>query len=161
MKAKVQMTDQNALSYMARRGVSPQWRAFVRSLLDISATHLPEAAQDVFLRALGEGMAREMPLPACTTLAELEDAMNVSLAAAEWGFVELTLDKGNAALLLRHMAAPIISRPGDPNGRWVARVLEGLYQSWLDAQPGAVAGVPVRRTEDAAGTVVLQYVKAA
>lgn len=161
MKATVQLADQSALSYLARRGVSPQWRAFVRSLLDISAAHLPEPAQDVFLRALGEGMAGEMPLPACTTLAALEDAMNVALAAAEWGYVEIALDEANAAMVLRHMAAPLISRPNDPSGAWVARVLEGLYQTWLDAQPGAVAGVPVRGTDQAAGAVILQYAKAA
>jgi hypothetical protein len=161
MKAKVQMADQNALSYMARQGVSPQWRAFVRSLLDISASHLPDPAQDQFLRAVGEGMARQMQLPPSATLAALEDAMNVALAEAEWGYVEIALDVANAALLLRHRAAPLISMPNDPAGNWVAQVLEGLYQTWLDEQPGAVAGVPVRRTEQAPGAVVLQYARAA
>jgi hypothetical protein len=161
MKAKVQMADQSALSYLARRGVSPQWRPFVRALLDIAGEHLPEAAQDDFLRALGKGMARDMPLPHCATLAALEDAMNVALAAAQWGYVEIALDEANVALLLRHTAAPLIPLPNDPAGNWVARVLEGLYQAWLDTQPGAEAGVPVRRTEQAPAAVVFQYAKAA
>lgn len=161
VKARLQMADQGALSYLARRGVSPQWRGFVRALLDVAGTHLPEAGRRVFLRALGEGMAREMPLPLCATLAELEGAMNTALAAAEWGYVDIALDEANAALLLRHVAAPLIALPDDPAGAWIAPVLEGLYQAWLDAQPGAMEGVPVRQEGHEAGHLVLRYAQAA
>lgn len=161
MKAKLQMADQGALSYLARRGVSPQWRGFVRALMEVVDAHLPAEGRLVFLRALGEGMARQAPLPPCATLGELEAAMNTALAAAEWGYVEVALDEAQAALVLRHAAAPLIPLPADAAGAWIAPVLEGLYQAWLDAQPGAVEGVPVRRAGQEGGLVVLRYAQAA
>lgn len=161
VKAKLQMADQAALSYLARRGVSPQWRGFVRALLDVMHLHLPAEARLLLLRALGEGMARQMPLPVAATLAELEGAMNTALAAAEWGYVEVALDEAQAALVLRHVAAPLIPLPDDAAGAWIVPVLEGLYQTWLDAQPGAVQGVPVRQAGQEGGLVVLRYAQAA
>jgi len=161
VKAKLQMADQGALSYLARRGVSPQWRGFLRALLEVVDTHLPPEARLLLLRSLGEGMARQMPLPGCDTLAALEGAMNEALAEAEWGYVEVALDEAQAALVLRHAAAPLVSLPDDPAGAWIAPVLEGLYQCWLDAQPGAVEGVPVRRAAQEGGMVVLRYAQAA
>lgn len=155
------MADQAALTYLARRGVSPQWRPFVRALLEVAGAHLPEAARLLFLRALGEGMARDMALPPCESLSALEAAMNAALAEAEWGYVEVALDEAEAALVLRHAAAPLVSLPADPAGAWVVPVLEGLYQAWLDAQPGAVEGVPVRQAAHEGGLVVLRYAQAA
>ncbi|MBB3897042.1 hypothetical protein GGQ83_000468 [Roseococcus suduntuyensis] len=161
VKVKLQMADQGALSYLARRGVSPQWRGFVRALMGIAQAHLPGEARQTFLRALGEGMAREMTLPPCDSLSALEAAMNAALAEAEWGYVEVSLDEAQAAMVLRHAAAPLVSLPEDPAGAWIIPVLEGLYQAWLDAQPGAVEGVPVRQAAHEGALVVLRYAQAA
>jgi hypothetical protein len=45
------MADQGALSYLARRGVSPQWRGFVRALMEVVDAHLPAEGRLVFLEA--------------------------------------------------------------------------------------------------------------
>lgn len=162
VKVTLQMADQGALSsYLARRAVSPQWRPFVRALMAVVGEHLPGDARGSLLHALGAGMAREMPLPACETLAELEARMNEALAAVEWGYVQISLDETVPALLIRHAAAPLVAVAGDAEGAWLGTVLEGLHQAWLDAQPGAAAGVPVRceRLENA--LVELRYALAA
>jgi hypothetical protein len=162
VKVTLQMADQGALSsYLARRAVSPQWRPFLRALMGVVREHLPEESRALLLRALGEGMAREMPLPPCETLAELEARMNEALAAAEWGYVEIAFDEAAPALLIRHAAAPLVSVAGDPEGAWVGTLLEGLHQSWLDAQPGAGAGVPVRCARRENALVELRYALAA
>lgn len=162
VKVKLQMADQGALSsYLARRAVSPQWRPFVRALMAVVKEHLPAEARTTMLRALGEGMAREMPLPPCETLAELEARMNEALAANEWGYVQISLDETAPALLIRHAAAPLVSVAGDAEGAWVGTVLEGLHQAWLDAQPGAAAGVLVRCAKLENALVELRYALAA
>lgn len=162
VKVTLQMADQGALSsYLARRAVSPQWRPFLRALMGVVAEHLPGDARVTLLRALGEGMAREMPLPPCGTLVELEARMNEALATVEWGYVQISLDEAAPSLLIRHAAAPLVSVAGDAEGAWVGTVLEGLHQSWLDAQPGAASGVAVRCAKLENALVELRYALAA
>jgi hypothetical protein len=159
---KLQMADHGALSsYFARRAVSPQWRPFLRALMGVIEEHLPGDARATLMRAIGAGMARDMPLPACETLVELEARMNEALATVEWGYVQILLDEAQPALLIQHAAAPLVSVAGDAEGAWLGALLEGLHQAWLDAQPGATAGVTVRcaRLQDA--LVELRYARAA
>jgi hypothetical protein len=162
VKVKLQMAEQGALSsYLARRAVSPQWRPFLRALMAVVEEHLPGDARATLLRAIGEGMAREMPLPPCATLVELEARMNEALAAVEWGYVQIALDEAAPALIIHHAAAPLVSVAGDPKGAWLGTLLEGLHQAWLDAQPGATAGVPVRCARLENALVELRYALAA
>jgi hypothetical protein len=162
VKVTLQMADQGALSsYLARRAVSPQWRPFLRALMAVVDETLPSDARTTLLRALGAGMAREMPLPACGTLVELEVRMNEALAAVQWGYVQIALDEAAPALLIRHAAAPLVSVAGDAEGAWLCTLLEGLHQAWLDAQPGAAAGVTVRCEKRENALVELRYAQAA
>jgi hypothetical protein len=129
-------TDPAALAYLARRDVSMQWRGFLRALLETLDVHLDRQSRDALLRAVGERLAAAMPLAPAETLAVLEVRMNEALAAAAWGHVRLHLDPQDRALHFAHSAAPCISTRDDEAGAWLGSVLEGLYATWLSAQPG-------------------------
>ncbi|MDJ0388682.1 cellulose biosynthesis protein BcsD [Roseomonas sp. E05] len=151
-------TDQAALSYLARRDVSVQWRGFMRALLETLGAHLDEATRGGLLRSVGGQMAAGMPLRAASTLAELEVRMNDALAAIAWGYVGVALDEADHSLRLTHRAAPAIGAPGDEAGRWVTAVLEGLYGAWLGAQQGdSAGGASLRTVHCEPGLVVLRY----
>lgn len=147
------------LAYLARRGVPQQWRGFLRALVETLDGHLDAPSRDGLLRAIGGQLGGATPLPDCATLAELEARMNSSLGAIEWGFVELQFDQANRAVLLRHSAAPNVATADDAEGAWMTPVLEGLYDSWFAAQPGAEAGVPTRSTGSHGGVVMLRYAR--
>ena len=100
-----QLADPTTLSYLARRGVAVQWRGFLRALVETLDAHLDASSRDSLLRAVGGRMAALAPMPACATLTELESRMNDVLAAADWGYVQLTLDATATALLINHAAA--------------------------------------------------------
>jgi hypothetical protein len=152
-----QLADPTTLSYLARRGVAAQWRGFLRALVETLDAHLDATSRDSLLRAVGGRMAALAPMPACATLAELESRMNDVLAAADWGYVQLSLDATAKALLIHHAAAPLVATHHDATGNWVAAVLEGLYGAWLATQPGAEGQVPIRRSPATPGSVSLRY----
>ncbi|HWL80903.1 MAG TPA: cellulose biosynthesis protein BcsD [Roseomonas sp.] len=150
--------DQAALSYLARRDVSAQWRGFVRALLETLGTHLDEASRSGLLRSIGGQMAAGMPLQAASTLAELEARMNDALATIAWGYVSVTLDGTDRSLKLTHHAAPAIGAAGDGAGGWISAVLEGLYGAWLGAQQGGTgSGAGLRTVQCEPGLIVLRY----
>lgn len=154
-----QITDQNALTYFARRGVAPQWRVFLRAMMETLESHLDHGAREGLLRMVGARMASLMPLPACGTLDELESRMNDTLAIADWGYVQISLDVNNRTVMLRHVAAPMVGTHADLTGSWVGSVLEGLYGSWLGNQPGAEPGIHVRRVGPDGGAMLLRYAR--
>ena len=83
------------LGWQARRGVSAQWRLFNAALLDC----LEEAGRD-------------------ETLLLLEGRVNDALAAMDWGHAEFFLDQGRRALVIRHLAAPLVPTKAAPDGGW-------------------------------------------
>lgn len=140
------------LAWQARRGVSHQWRLFNAALLDC----LEEAGRDATLRRAGARLAALSPIPACETLGALEERVNDALAAMDWGHAAFFLDQGRPALVIRHLAAPVIATRAAPDGAWVAPVLEGLHQAWLAGQT-QLAPAPVLRVASASlGCVVLR-----
>jgi len=153
------MTDPNVLTYFARRGVAPQWRVFLRAMMETLEGQLDHGAREGLLRMVGTRMAALMPLPACGSLSELESRINEMLAIADWGYVQLSLDVNNRTVLLRHVAAPLVGTHADLTGGWVGSVLEGLYGSWLSHQPGAEPGIPVRRWGPDGGAMMLRYAR--
>jgi len=156
-----QMNDQNALAYFARRGVAAQWRTFLRAMMETLEGHLDAPGREGMMRLVGARMAALMPLPACATLAELETRINDALASVDWGYVQMSLDLGNRTMVLRHVAAPLVSTHSDLHGTWIGSVLEGLYAGWLGSQPGAEPTVPVRRWSPDGGALLLRYAKIA
>ena len=154
-----QLIDLNTLAYLARRGVASQWRVFLRATMETLEGQLDHDAREGLLRMVGARMAALMPIPACDSLSELEARINETLAIAEWGYVQLSLDVNNRTVLLRHVAAPMIGTHADLTGGWVGSVLEGLYGSWLSHQPGAEPGIPVRRLGPDGGAIMLRYAR--
>ena len=149
--------DPTTLSYLARRGVSGQWRDFLRALVETLDSHLDVASRDSLLRAVGARIAAQSPLPGCANLAELEGRMNDELARIEWGYVAISLDTDDRALLISHFAPPIIATAADPSGGWVAAVVEGLLGAWLASQQGAHASLSPRRLAMAPAMITLRY----
>jgi hypothetical protein len=152
-------TDPLPASYLARRGVAPQWRAFLRALVETLEDHLDADGRDALMRAIGRRMAQAMPLAHCDTLAALEARINDALASAEWGYCEIALDTGVPRLVLVHSAAPAVSAGGDADGRWIGAVLEGLYGTWLGEQPGADPALRPELVGYAPGSATLHYGK--
>ena len=154
-----QISDPNALTYFARRGVPPQWRVFLRAMMETLESHLDADAREGMLRMVGARMAGLMPLPASATLGELEARMNDTLATTDWGYVQLSLDVNSRTVLLRHVAAPLVGTHADLTGSWVGAVLEGLYGAWFSRQPGAEPGIHVRRLGPDGGAMLLRYAR--
>jgi len=154
-----QTSDQNALTYSARRGVAAQWRVFLRAMMETLEGHLDHGAREGLLRMVGARMAALMPLPSCGSLSELESRINDTLAIADWGYVQISLDVNNRTVLLRHVAPPLVGTHADLTGSWVGSVLEGLYGSWLSHQPGAEPGLHVRRWGPDGGAMLLRYAR--
>jgi hypothetical protein len=144
-------------AYLSRRSVSMQWRGFLRGLIETLDTHLDVASRSALMRSVGARMAAASPLPACASLSELEGRMNDALAVMEWGYVELSLDAAQRALLVTHAAAPVVAVENDAEGGWLMAVLEGLHTAWLGAQPGADPAVTARITAFAPGEARLRY----
>lgn len=156
-----QMNEPEALTYFARRGVSAQWRTFLRAMMETLEGHLDVPGREGMMRLVGARMAALMPLPACATLAELEARINDALAAVDWGYVQMSLDMGSRTMVLRHVAAPLVGTHADLNGSWIGSVLEGLYGAWLGSQPGAEPSVPVRKWSPDGAALLLRYAKIA
>ncbi|MDB5377789.1 MAG: cellulose synthase operon protein [Rubritepida sp.] len=154
-----QITETNALTYFARRGVAAQWRTFLRAMMETLESHLDAPGREGMMRLVGARMAALMPLPACATLAELETRINDALAVVDWGYVQMSLDLNNRTMVLRHVAAPLVGTHSDINGTWIGSVLEGLYAGWLGSQPGAEPSVPVRKWSPDGAALLLRYAK--
>lgn len=152
-------TDQAVLAYVARRDVSPQWRGFLRALVETLDASLDAQSRDALLRAVGARLADSLPLPGMETLAALQDRMNDALAAMAWGYVAVSLDEGDRSLRLTHFAAPAIALPGHAGGAWFGPVLEGLYGAWLAAQQGGGGASEARLhvVEAVPGRIELRY----
>jgi hypothetical protein len=150
-------TDAASLAWMARRGVAPQWRAFLRALVETLDTNLAPESRDSLLRAVGARLAGTAPLPPCDSLEDLSAAMNRALLGWDWGHVAVTADGAASALYLTHRCAPAVGCEGDAEGAWIGAVLEGLFTAWIAGQPGADSSLPARVTAAAAGRIELRY----
>lgn len=149
--------EPTTLAYLARRGVSAQWRNFLRALVETLDSQLDAASRDSLLRAVGARLAAHSPLPACSSLGELEARMNDVLAQIDWGFVEIAFDPNERSLVVTHAAPPTIATQTDPSGGWIAAVLEGLFGAWIASQPGAEASVAPRRIGATPAQVTFRY----
>ncbi|MCQ4161798.1 hypothetical protein NON00_17945 [Roseomonas sp. GC11] len=150
--------DPAALTYLARRDVSAQWRGFLRALVETLDGSLDRAGRDGLLRAVGARLGAALPLAAAETLPVLEARMNEALAGMAWGYVSLSVDEADRSLRLTHLALPVLPVAGDDSGAWMGAVLEGLYGAWLGAQQGGAAGgATLRVVQGDTGRLVLRY----
>lgn len=150
-------TEPMTAAYLARRGVSTQWRTFLRALVETLDEHLDADGRASLMRAVGGRMADANPLPHCDSLLEMEGRINDALAAAEWGYAEISVDTNTRRLIVTHHAAPAVAAGSDADGRWIGAVLEGLYATWFAAQPGADAALKPAIVAYAPGRATLEY----
>jgi hypothetical protein len=142
---------------LARRAAPPQWRGFLRALVETLDEHVDAEGRAALMHAIGVRMAAALPLPYCDTLSGLEGCINDALSAADWGYCRLALDTQSPRLVVTHGAAPAVAAGADEEGAWAGAVLEGLYTTWFAAQPGADPTVPLKLTSWAPGKAVLEY----
>lgn len=133
------------------------WRAFLRALADEIDGASGAAAREALLRGVGRRMAVTNPLPLSSDTQALTLEMNDRLAGWGWGNVSLRLSDTERMLVITHTGLPGIGGAGDPPGTWLVAVLEGLYEGWLNALPGAERGLSIRRFRATAGQTVLKY----
>lgn len=152
-------TEPLTAAYLARRGVSSQWRTFLRALVETLDGHLDAEGRASLMRAVGSRMADANPLPHCSTLAEMEGRVNDVLASLEWGYVEFAVDTGERRLIVSHYAAPALGAGSDADGSWIGAVLEGLYGTWFAGQPGADPALRPVLAAYAPGSATLHYAR--
>ena len=130
----------------ARRSCTPQWRAFMGAL----ATTLSEVAGDELalriLAGVGAAIAKQQPVPACNSLADLKAAMNATLSALDWGEVEIY--EADKALEFVVVGYPLFD--GVEAQTAFAAILEALLDGWLSAQASR-PGLAMRLVERGSG----------
>ncbi len=142
---------------MTDTGEAVMWRAFLRAMADEIDGEGGVPARDALLRGVGRRMATTNPLPSATDTQGLTMEMNDRLAGWHWGDVKLHLSDTERVLVITHTGLPWIGGTGDPPGTWLAAVLEGLYETWLNALPDAEQSLIARRFRATTEYVVLKY----
>ena len=133
---------------------------FLRALAAEIDGQAGAAGRDALLRAVGQQMARLAPLAPVTSLEALEAEMNAALESMGWGRTRLALHEAERALVFTHAGLPRTGGQGEPPGLWLAAALEGLYEAWMSAQPGADSGVAARRLAGGGGDeVVIRFAR--
>jgi hypothetical protein len=134
------------------------WRLFLRALVEEIDSLTGTADRDEMLRSIGRRMARMLPVPPVGSLETLEIEMNDALQAIGWGSVHLSLNEAQRALMISHSGLPRIGSAGSPPGTWLAALLEGLYETWLAAQPGSDPNLVIRREPGSTSqTIILRF----
>ena len=138
-----------------------RFREFLRALAEEIDHQAGPERRDTLLRDVGRRMARLLPLPEVGTIEALALEMNDGLSAIGWGHVHLTLNEPERCLLITHSDLPRVGSLGEPQGSWLAAVLEGLYESWFAAQPESDPALTVRRelSPTATNTIVMRYAR--
>ena len=150
--------DQNEASLPAP--AAAQWRVFLRAMAEeIDSLAGPDERDDM-LRGVGRRMAGMLRLPSVQTLDALEIEMNDALGSIGWGQVRLELREAEPALRIIHVGIPRIGSLGSPPGQWLAALLEGLYDGWLEQQPGSKPSLSSQRAQNESGpTICLRYAR--
>jgi hypothetical protein len=143
----------------ARRSCAPQWRAFMEALGSSMAETAGDELALRILAGIGARLAREQPVPACSSLAELQGAINGNLAILDWGQVELY--EADRALELVVVGYPYFD--GVEAQTAFAAILEALLDGWLRAQASR-PGLAMRLVERGSGAyppLVFRYERTA
>ncbi|ARP97160.1 cellulose biosynthesis protein BcsD [Bordetella genomosp. 13] len=145
-------------THLSERLCSHQWRGFLSALAgeltqDLTSGHLRNV-----MRRTGERFARQHALPATSTIADLQVAINHVWRGQDWGWVEIA--EAADHLALTHYCAPLQGAFGQGYQGWTAGFLEGAYELWM-RQLGADSQLRVTQAgePDALGTVVFRFGK--
>jgi len=143
---------------MSHHASAANWRPFLRALAEEVDALGGSEARDALLREIGRRMARQHPLPETDRLDVLELDANDALSTLGWGTVSLRMSDADQALLIDHAGLPGVGGAGEPPGTWLSAVLEGVYEAWMTALPGADPSLSVRRVRVApGGGILLRY----
>lgn len=126
-----------------------EWRRLMRAMAEEIDTIAGPAESAKLLQAVGKRLAVSQPLQQMDTIERLQAEMNDALAILGLGVVRLELNETQRALVLSHLELPGLG----PLGSWLSPVLEGLYETWLLAQPGSDSSLVARR-EQAPGEAI-------
>jgi hypothetical protein len=118
------------LDVAAKRSCAPQWRAFMEAL----STTLSEVAGDEqalrILGGVGAAIAKQQPVPVCSSLADLKTALNTALGALDWGQVDIK--EADKALEFVVIGYPYFESV-DAQAAFAA-TLEAVLDGWLTMQ---------------------------
>lgn len=142
------------VEYFAELQCSRQWKGFLRALAEEFSQQLPESDLQTLMHRLGVRFAQTAPLPACTTLDELQVAMGRVWVAQDWGWV--ALEETTGSLRITHYCAPLFAALGPAAASWAPAYLEGVYQEWF--RQSHAGGLQVRRVTapDLSGSIELR-----
>ena len=135
----------SVISYLSGRQCAAQWKIFLLSTAQELADKFSAAELRTFMRRVGGRFARELPLPACATLDDIQLAMSQAWTRLDWGWVEIT-DQADH-LHLQHYCAPLEAALGREALDWTPSFLEGVYQQWFE-QLGASDRLQVTQVSD-------------
>ena len=99
------------------------------------------------LAGVGSTLAKEQPVPPCSSLTELKTAMNAALATLDWGQVEVY--EADRALEFVVMGYPYFE--GVEAQTTFAAILEALLDGWLRTQASR-PGLAMRLVERGPGS---------
>lgn len=111
----------SVISYLSGRQCATQWKIFLLSTAQELAEKFSAAELRTFMRRVGGRFGRELPVPACATLDDIQLAMSQIWTRLDWGWVQITDETDH--LRLQHYCAP--SKP-----RWDAKRWPGRPRSW-------------------------------
>ena len=134
------------LNVAARRSCPPQWRVFMEALGSSLAQNAGDELGLRILAAVGGRLAKEQPVPACTSLGDLKAAMNAGLAVLDWGQVDVY--EADKALEFVVVGYPLFE--GVEAQTAFAAILEALLDGWLKAQASR-PGLAMRLVERGGG----------
>ncbi len=118
------------LDVAAKRSCAPQWRAFMEAL---STTLSSMAGDELALRILGgvgAAIAKQQPVPSCSSLADLKSALNAALAVLDWGQIDIR--EADRALEFVVIGYPFFE--GVDAQTAFAATLEAVLDGWLTMQ---------------------------
>ena len=118
------------LQHLALERISVQWAGFLAVLSDELQAQLSADEYRALLGRLGARFAQSFELPACDSLAEMEDAANRIWQELRWGYASFS-DSGRQ-LLIEHHACPLPAAL-QVDAELAAGFLEGVYAAWLVA----------------------------
>jgi len=134
------------ISYLQSQRRDAQWGLLLKSFVHEASTALgPEQARDLMVKA-GMGAGREIELPECESIDQMEDAANRYWARLGWGVVSFL--EHSDCLEIVHEGVP--SDPFAQEG--LADFLAGVYQQWF-VSLGAGERLQVRQCESADSNV--------
>lgn len=116
------------LQHLALERISSQWSGFLGVLSEEFQTLLSESEYRALLVRLGGRFAQTFELPACASLADLQDATNKVWSQFQWGYT--VFSEAGLQLQISHHACPLPAAL-QVDAELAGGFMEGVYATWL------------------------------